>query len=214
MGVDGGWQLLQLKRLAHNFVQLETAYDQLMPKSRRANSNAYCRSNKQAVTKNGGRTRTAALALIERCSSVAELMQLLCPDRNMKMNLGSDKCYKTNKKNLEGYGTVEFRHAGSSRNAAKVVAYVLLWVLLAEASVAHGAPLAVTPQQGDAFENLVAFYSNNPVVVHWLVQRRLELNPTGTTHNSHSCPPQPWHGCGGGCQCHDCNRLAVCHATA
>jgi hypothetical protein len=112
VGVDGGWQLPQLKRLAHNFIQLESAFDLLVPKSRRHNNNQFCRSNVAAVTTVSGRTNQRPSELIQSASSISQLQQLLCPEdsRYMKMNLMA----------LNRHGTVEFRHAGGSKNPAKV----------------------------------------------------------------------------------------------
>lgn len=112
VGVDGGWQLPQLKRLAYNFIQLESALDLLMPKSRRHNTNRYCRSNVTALTTAPSRTKQQALQLVQSANGTPQLQQLLCPgeSRYMKMNLMA----------LNRHGTVEFRHAGGSKNPAKV----------------------------------------------------------------------------------------------
>jgi hypothetical protein len=88
--VEGGWQLPQLRRLAYNYVQLESAFDQLVPKSRRSNSNHYCRSNLHAATAGFSRDKGAALGLIKSASSIGSLRELLCApadSRYMKMNL-------------------------------------------------------------------------------------------------------------------------------
>jgi hypothetical protein len=112
VGVDGGWQLTQLKRLARNFTQLESAFDLVVPKSRRRNDNQYCRSNVAAVTTASSRTNKPPSELIQSADSTSQLQQLLCPQgsRYMKMNLMA----------LDRHGTVEFRHAGGSKNPAKV----------------------------------------------------------------------------------------------
>lgn len=107
VGVQGGWQLAQLKRLAHNFVQLESALDLLVPRSRRGNANSYCRSNLHALTV-GGVSKSAALTAIKAATSSEQLQQLMCPEgsRYMKLNLMA----------LDRHGTVEFRHAGGCRS--------------------------------------------------------------------------------------------------
>jgi len=158
IGIDGGWTLPQLKRLAYNYVQLESAYDLLMPFSRRGNVNRYCRSNGAAATANWTRSKKDGLALVKRATSIDELKQLLCPDRYMKMNLRA----------LDKHGTVEFRHAGGCQYPAKAVAFAVLWLQLAEASIDSSRPLARIPKKGYAFENLLAFCESSPVLVDWL----------------------------------------------
>lgn len=98
-----GWQLPQLKRLAHNFAQLESALDLLVSCSRRGNTNSYCRSNLHALTA-GGVSKSQALATIKAATSTDQLRQLMCPEgsRYMKLNLMA----------LGRHGIVEFRHAG------------------------------------------------------------------------------------------------------
>jgi hypothetical protein len=71
--------LPQLKTLCHNFVQLEGALDQLIPRSRRQNRNQYCKSNWRTLT-GGGVTadhKRAALARIKNAASVGELVELV-----------------------------------------------------------------------------------------------------------------------------------------
>lgn len=93
VGAEGGWELPQLRRLAYNYVQLESAFDQLVPRSRRSNSNHYCRSNLHAATAGFSRDKGAALGLIKSASSIGSLRELMCApadSRYMKMNLSHD----------------------------------------------------------------------------------------------------------------------------
>jgi hypothetical protein len=98
---SNGWTTQQLKALAHNFVQLESAMDQLVPHSRRSDTNSYCRSNLTALTQNGGRSKQDALRAINMTTSTTHLKYLVCPGgRYFKLNLWA----------LDRHGTVEIRH--------------------------------------------------------------------------------------------------------
>lgn len=203
--MDGDWQLPQLKRLAYNFVQLESAYDLLMPKSRRKNSNKskkYCRSNLEALKVAANtNSKTEALAAINTANSIRSLQQLpaatvcLQDSRYMKMNYMA----------LNRHGTVEFRHAGSSVNPAKVAGYVLLWTMLAEASLSNRA-VASMPKKDYAFENLLQSYAPTPVLTHWLPRRKLELNPKSTNSGRRTSSSGGNQGHSTGCGCAACRR--------
>jgi hypothetical protein len=86
--------------------------------------------------------------------------------------------YKLNLRALERHGTVEFRAAGGTQNAAKVAGYVLLFLNLVDASCRG--KKAPSPQKKEyVFENMVKFVAEHTVCVvllHWLPRRKLELN--------------------------------------
>lgn len=79
----------------------------------------------------------------------------------------------------------------------------MLWVALAESSVNSSKALARMPKSGYVFENLLSFYANSPVLLHWLNRRRLELNPKGT-RSSRSGAGATASGCASNCGCNDC----------
>lgn len=167
-----------------------------MPYSRRQNENRYCRSNAAAVTLNRTCSKQEALAAIAAADSIPALQQLMGPDRYMKLNLMA----------LDRHGTVEFRHAGGSQNAAKATGYILLWVLLVEASLKN--KKALIPKKGYSFENLLRFYAHRPVLTHWLPRRHLELNSKGT-QSSTATPNSTGRQASGrtsGCGCNDCRN--------
>jgi uncharacterized membrane protein YgcG len=90
----------------------------------------------------------------------------------------SCRYYKLNLRALERHGTVEFRAAGGTQNAAKVVGYVLLFLNLAAAS-ANGSKAPAPQQKEYIFENMVKFLAQHTscmVLLHWLPRRKLELN--------------------------------------
>jgi hypothetical protein len=94
--------------------------------------------------------------------------------------------------------------------ATQVVGYVLLWTLLAEASLSNK-PLATMPKEGYAFENLLKFYATYPVLTHWLPRRRLELNPKSANNVANSTrgsigSARATQGHAAGCGCNDCRR--------
>ncbi|WIA16194.1 hypothetical protein OEZ85_012907 [Tetradesmus obliquus] len=171
---QGSWALQQLKTLSYNWCQLESAMDLLLPNSRRYSNNNYCKSNIAVLRQNGAaagqhRKKFEALKDITRAVSIAGLTDLVCP---------TDRYYKLNLRALERHGTVEFRAAGGTSNATKVVGYVLLFLNLADASC-RGSTAPPSKHKEYVFENIVKFLAKHTgcmVLLHWLPRRKLELN--------------------------------------
>jgi hypothetical protein len=115
--------------------------------------------------------------------------------------------YKVNLRALERHGTVEFRAAGGTQNAAKVAGYVLLFLNLADASCRG--KKAPPPQQKEyVFENMVKYFAEHTgcmVLLHWLPRRRLELNRR-TGRGGSGAGSSSSHDGSGGCGCADCRR--------
>jgi hypothetical protein len=93
----------------------------------------------------------------------------------------------------------------------QVVGYVLLWALLAEASLSNRRQLATMPKRGYTFENLMQFYGSSPVLTHWLPRRRLELNPKSANNVANSTGgstgrARGTQGHATGCGCNECRR--------
>lgn len=83
----GGWQLGQLKRLCHNFLMVEPALDDLVPETRRADNNDYCRSNLLwALQANANGTSSqrdalhSTLVLMRMAENEECLLDCMCPD--------------------------------------------------------------------------------------------------------------------------------------
>ncbi|KAF6253737.1 putative amidoligase enzyme-domain-containing protein [Scenedesmus sp. NREL 46B-D3] len=178
------WSLPHLKGLSYNWCQLESATDLLLPYSRRASNNNYCKSNIMVMRQRGAaagqrRRKFEMKKDIKTVGSTAELAELVCP---------TDRYYKLNLRALGRHGTVEFRAAGGTQNAAKVAGYVLLFLNLADAS--RKGKKAPPPQQKEyVFENMVKFLAEHTgcvVLLHWLPRRRLELNRRSSSSSSSS----------------------------
>lgn len=94
--------------------------------------------------------------------------------------------YKLNLRALEPHGTVEFRAAGGTSNAAKVVGYVLLFLNLADASC-RGSTAPPPKHKEYVLENMVKFLAKHTscmVLLHWLPRRKLELNKRNSSGSS------------------------------
>lgn len=140
---------------------------------------------------------------------MAPLPRILLRARLRRHNIGICPCrhapgryYKLNLRALERHGTVEIRHPAGTQNAAKVGAFVLLALLLAEASISGRR--AKVPKKGYAFENLLKFCSSNHSLAHWLPRRKLELNPKRTDSSSANSGAHS-----SGCGCAACRGTAV-----
>ena len=88
------------KNLYKNYITLENEFDSILPMSRRANNNSYCKS---LTYKNG--SKDATYAAIDRAETVAQLSNLVAGGRYVKVNAES----------FMRHGTVEFRqHSGTT----------------------------------------------------------------------------------------------------
>ncbi|KAG1655575.1 hypothetical protein FOA52_009077 [Chlamydomonas sp. UWO 241] len=159
--LEGGWRLDHLKRVASNFVVLESGFDLLVPPSRRASKNMYCTS----IVGQGGVGGT--LKRIQRAYDYDDLVAAINPDCRCKLNLHA----------LALHNTIEFRHPAGTQNAAKAAGYVLMYLALVQQSRKH----RFFPQGPKetvelySFEQLLAFFSAQPVLLHWMPRRRDEL---------------------------------------
>ncbi|MCA8830524.1 amidoligase family protein [Hymenobacter pini] len=117
--------LEHLRRICLNYLRLERTIDQLMPSSRRANNNTYCRSIQ------GGRTLTAT----EEAIRAATTTQALATAIN-----GTSRYYKVNLQAFFRHGTIEFRQHSGSTNADKVIFWVRFLLNLVEYSRQHEVP--------------------------------------------------------------------------
>ena len=106
------------KTLAKNHINLEAAFDALVPESRRANKNTYCKS---LVT--DGRSKSDVIAKINACNTISEMTRLF-HSRYVKLNFQS----------FVRQGTVEVRHHSGTVTYSKIKNWVLICARLVEAS--------------------------------------------------------------------------------
>jgi len=113
-----------VKRLALMYAEYEPAIDSLIPPSRRASNNSYCRS---VVTSNK--------RAINRALGVADVARAI-GDRRVKLNFHA----------YHKYGTVEFRHHSGTIDPVKVIAWIKMCAKMVEAAARDGAaPIAEGP---------------------------------------------------------------------
>lgn len=97
------------KNLFNLYVRFERVIDSMMPESRRANKNQYCRSVYRFSDRN------TLLSKIKDCSTVTELEQIYHFNRYYKLNLEA----------YVKHGTIEFRHHSGTLDATKIINWVI-----------------------------------------------------------------------------------------
>jgi hypothetical protein len=135
----GDLDLPQMKKLAINFVHSETAFDAIVPPSRRKDENQFIRSNRtgfggsyeneginKAIAAFNGATTLNDLYI--RVSSVADHGQRLTNARDNR------RYRKLNLLPMLAYKTVEFRQHGGTVEAEKITNWVKLCVAFVERS--------------------------------------------------------------------------------
>lgn len=117
----------QLKRLAQAVIHFEPAFEALVPSERRKNE--YARSN-WIDNKNFGYKRLSradSIALLEQCTTVREVINLMNPD--------GSKYFGWNFQAIPKYSTVEFRRGAASTSANDVFSWVELAVSFVNAAL-------------------------------------------------------------------------------
>lgn len=155
------WKLAEMKRLMTNFVQLEGAFNMLVPPSRR--DSKYC----QSIRTHLGGTQQAMEA-IESCTSLKQLVDLVNPSKYFKVNL------KPLFKEATQPGTIEFRQPPGSQNPAKITGFVMMYVKFVELSCLHQQRVHV-PQGAlpvDEFKALSTFLATEVELHHHFLPRR------------------------------------------
>lgn len=104
LGVEG------FKNVARLWVKYEGAIDQIMPASRRGNTNTYCRTNRSGMLKD-------MFTAISRCQDLSDVRRVINPvNRYNKLNFVS----------YWRHGTIEFRHHSGTIEAEKIRHWVTL----------------------------------------------------------------------------------------
>ena len=113
------------KKLCIFYTRFEKGFDEVMPLSRRANKNQYCRG---FASRSSWRTDDETVAQIaetieriKKANSVEELTNMFC-----------SRYYKVNLQSFVKYGTVEFRHHSGTTEADKIINWVKLTQLVLE----------------------------------------------------------------------------------
>lgn len=141
------FDLRQWKNIYKNYAGFEDAIDELLPRSRRGNTNTYCRSLRQISDLSGK---------IDRASSLAQIAAIF----------GASRYYKINPISYQRHNTIEFRQHSGTIEFDKVSNWVLLLHNLVEYSKNH-----LATEWG--FEGLRKF--NQDSVITYYQNRREEL---------------------------------------
>lgn len=120
------YRLNNWKTLLKTYVKYEETIDSLLPRSRRGDSNRFCKSLKKGTVK-------STCAVIDSKSTLSDIMHIwshedgwgdVVPDRYIKLNLSA----------YLRHGTVEFRQHGGTVEFEKI----MNWVLFTQGLVTRG----------------------------------------------------------------------------
>lgn len=107
-----------LRAIARRALAFEDTLDLLLPDSRRANNNTFCRSNvlsNMAWGYNG--------SFDERCERMFDVLGSTGSVAEMVSRVSPSRYYKINFEALDRHGTIEWRHHGASLNATKIASW-------------------------------------------------------------------------------------------
>lgn len=113
--------LENFKSLAKNHIQLEKDFDAIVPESRRANKNSYCKSLTASF-----RTKNLTMEKINSATTVNELIRQF-PSRYVKLNFQS----------FVRQGTIEVRHHSGTTTFSKIKNWILICARMMEYSKAN-----------------------------------------------------------------------------
>jgi Putative amidoligase enzyme len=127
---DGMWPLQHLKKICRSVLWFETAFEILVPESRRGNP--YCKSNRLDNPKFLSKSLNQCLEMVDECQSNQGLADL--------MNNQGDRYYAWNFINLYygGKKTIEIRRGHGVEDHALCVSWVELAVSFVQAAIKSG----------------------------------------------------------------------------
>lgn len=114
-----------MRNLAKSFVQAETAFDYIMPPSRRGNANLYVRSNRTAF--GGGYHNGSVNKAIDAFNRARDMAALIRTVANDTTDL-TGRYRKFNTFAYERHGTVEFRQHNGTLDGDKATNWIRLCV--------------------------------------------------------------------------------------
>lgn len=110
------YSIENFKTLVKNQFFIEEQIDKIMPSSRRANANRYCKGFKSLG-------QTTLFQKIDNCQTVSQMAQYF-----------GSRYYKLNLQSFQRHGTVEFRQHGASTNFIKIKNWIFICARLVEFS--------------------------------------------------------------------------------
>lgn len=111
-----------IKTLAKNHIELENAFDSIVPSSRRLNNNTYCKSLTSVAT-----SKSVVITKLNAATTINEITQLF-HTRYLKMNFQS----------YNRQGTVEIRQHSGTTTFSKIKNWVLICARLIDFSKQNG----------------------------------------------------------------------------
>lgn len=122
----------EVRKVAVNFVHCESAFDAIMPPSRRGSRNDYVKSNRAAF--GGGYENTAINRAIDAYTSAETMEQLIqvvsqAGDRSV---YNANKFRKLNLHPMTRQGTIEFRQHAGTVESDKIINWIELCVTFVE----------------------------------------------------------------------------------
>lgn len=133
------YSIENFKTLVKNQFFIEEQIDKIMPSSRRANTNRYCKGFKSLG-------RATLFAKIDNCQTVNQMAQYF-----------GSRYYKLNLQSFQRHGTVEFRQHGASTNFLKIKNWILICARLVEFSKQN---ILITDLNQILDENLQEFFED------------------------------------------------------
>ncbi len=140
------------RNLYKNYLQYENVIDSMMPNSRRADRNHYCRS----LTRKIGADKTAAFRKIDNCRTIQQLSNAIS---------SRSRYCKVNAESYFRHGTVEFRQHSGTREFSKISN----WIKFLNRMLDYSKQGFVS--QTDTFESLTTFIEPQ---VHTFYHNRIQ----------------------------------------
>lgn len=165
--------LADMKKICQNYCKYESAIDSMMPASRRGSKNEFSKSNRQAVGDYDGASNRTIHTNIAQCQSLAELGNLVSPNRYYKLNL---------RPIVDGrQTTIEFRQHSGTYSKDKVKNWVRFCMAFVQNSSRLRAPSYITKNNSEEklFEMMFMYVIKDRCLRDFYHQRRIELAGSG-----------------------------------
>uniref|UniRef100_A0A7S3PQH9 Amidoligase enzyme n=1 Tax=Aplanochytrium stocchinoi TaxID=215587 RepID=A0A7S3PQH9_9STRA len=184
--------VVSLKKILQQFIKYEKVFDSLMPPSRRADANKYCKSLRKHYHYMTSKAINTAIA---NMSSIDELMDFANPQQS--------RYFKLNLQPLDRQPTIEFRQHPSTYTYKKAGAWIRLLLHFVENSSKFDKPASfkenTSPQK--EFDRFFQWVIKDRWLFDFYAERRKKMlrkndNETSQTHGSACC-----QGCSSGEGC-------------
>lgn len=129
------------RNLFLSYIELETKMDEIMPESRRANNNTYCKSLTSIAS-----SKSAAITKIKNARTINEMSQAFSGSRYFKLNIQS----------FQRHGTIEFRQHSGTTQFSKVKNWVLIAARLIEYAKQNGVTNNLTHFLNESLQDYMA----------------------------------------------------------